>query len=165
MYDWIHIISNQWYITLSIHYITWIYCGPNKLSRKHITRSHVNLNKVITRGKISWMKRKRHRQYYQNLLISEYLSYIRQGTLAIYGTKISLTGLSIFQINISQISTIRKNMSLASQTKCDIIFSDPKSDHIFPHFFSVTYMAYILFVLIFGNDPLDSKRGRCWNQL
>ena len=32
------------------------------------------------------------------------------------------------------------NMSLASQTKCDNMFLDPKSDHVFSHFL-VTYMV------------------------
>ena len=48
-------------------------------------------------------------------------------------------------------------MSLESQTKCDNMFSDLKSDHIFPKL-SVTFLVYILFVLGFGNYPITSKR-------
>ena len=46
--------------------------------------------------------------------------------------------------NISNLYNPNKNMSLAYQMKCDIIFSDPESDHIFSHScFSVTYLVYI----------------------
>ena len=56
------------------------------------------------------------------------------------------------------------NLGLASQTKCDDMFSDPELDHIFSHFL-VTYLVYFLFILICGNYPLTLKRGRCRNLL
>ena len=56
------------------------------------------------------------------------------------------------------------NLGLASQTKCDDMFSDPELDHIFSHFL-VTYVVYFLFILICGNYPLTLKRGRCRNLL
>ena len=37
------------------------------------------------------------------------------------------------------------NLSLASQTKCDSMFSDPKSDHIFSYLLG-TYLVYIFFL-------------------
>ena len=66
--------------------------------------------------------------------------------------------------NIPNISNSKVNSSIASQTKCDDMFSDPESDHIFSHF-SGTYMVYILFLLVCGNYPLTSKRGGCRNLL
>ena len=57
-------------------------------------------------------------------------------------------------------------MSFASQTKCDIMFSDLESDHIFSHFcFYVTYLVYILFLLVCGNYLLTLKMRRCRNIL
>ena len=66
--------------------------------------------------------------------------------------------------NISNISNPNVNSGLAYQTKCDHVFSDPESDHISSHF-SGTYLVYILFLLVCGNYPLTSKRGRCRNLL
>ena len=66
--------------------------------------------------------------------------------------------------NITNISNPNVNPSLASQTKCDNMFSDPKSDNIFSHL-SGTYLVYILFLLVCGNCTLTSKRGRCRNLL
>ena len=66
--------------------------------------------------------------------------------------------------NIPNILNPNANSSLASQTKCDNVFSDPESDHIFSHFLG-TYLVYILFLLLCGNYPLTSNRGRCRNLL
>ena len=66
--------------------------------------------------------------------------------------------------NISNLSNPNVNLSLASQTKCDNMFSDPESDDIFSNLLS-TYLVYILFLLVCGNYPLNSKRGRCRNLL
>ena len=66
--------------------------------------------------------------------------------------------------NISNISNPNVNLSLAPQTKCDNVFSYPESDHIFSHFLG-TYLVYIFFLIICGNYPLTSKRGRCRNLL
>ena len=66
--------------------------------------------------------------------------------------------------NIPNISNPNVNLSLASQTKCDNMFSDPELDHIFSHFLG-TYLVYILFLLVCGNYPLTLKRGRCRNLL
>ena len=66
--------------------------------------------------------------------------------------------------DIPNISNPNVNLGLASQTKCDDMFSDPESDHIFSHFL-VTYLVYILFILVCGNYPLTLKRGSCSNLL
>ena len=66
--------------------------------------------------------------------------------------------------NIPNISNQTVNLSLAFQTKCDNMFSDPESDHIFSHFLG-TYLVYLLCLLVCGNYPLTSKRGRCRNLL
>ena len=55
--------------------------------------------------------------------------------------------------NIPNISNPTVNSSLASQTKCDNIFSDPQSDHIFSHFLG-TFLVYIFFLLVCGNYTL-----------
>ena len=66
--------------------------------------------------------------------------------------------------NISNLLNPNVNLSLASQTKCDNVFSYPELDHIFSHFLG-TYLVYILFLLLCGNYPLTSKRERCRNLL
>ena len=66
--------------------------------------------------------------------------------------------------NITNLSTPNVNSSLASQTKCDSIFSDPELDHIFSHF-SGTYLVYISFIFVCDNYPLTLKMGRCRNLL
>ena len=66
--------------------------------------------------------------------------------------------------NIPNLSNPTVNSSLASQTKCENMFSDLQSDHIFSHFLG-TYLVYILFLLVCGNYPLTSKRERCRNLL
>ena len=66
--------------------------------------------------------------------------------------------------NILNLSNPNVNSTLASQKKCDNMFSDPKSDHIFSHFLS-TYLVYILFLLLCGNYPLTQNRVRCRNLL
>ena len=83
--------------------------------------------------------------------------------LMIDETKMPLTVFIDFLIMISQKSQISTNqninLSLESQMKCDDIFSDPDSDHIFSKF-SVTYLVYILFLIICGIYPITSKRVR-----
>ena len=44
------------------------------------------------------------------------------------------------------------------------MFSDTDLDHIFSNFL-VTYLVYIFFLLVCGNYPLTSKRGKCRNLL
>ena len=64
--------------------------------------------------------------------------------------------------NIPNILNPDVDLSLAYQTKSDDMFSDPESDNIFSHFLG-TYLVYILFILVCGNYPLNSKRGSCRN--
>ena len=91
-----------------------------------------------------------------------------QSWLAIDKTKTLLISYILFSNHdtsiISNISNPNVNSSLASQTKCDNVFSDTQSDHIFSHFLG-TYLVYILFPLVSGNYPFTSKRGRCRNLL
>ena len=157
MYYSIQILSDQWYRTLPTHDITWVCCELNGLSREYITRSHVNLNKVVLCGKISLMLKMCHWRYYVDLLISKYLSYSWQVTLAIDRTDISMLDfvdfLNEYMSNISNIYNPNVTLSSVSQTKCDNMFSYPKSDHIFSYF-SVMYLIYIFFLFICGNYPL-----------
>ena len=66
----------------------------------------------------------------RNFLISKYLSFDKQSTIAIDATKMS----SIIFSSSSNLYNPDVNLSLVSQTKCDNMFSDPKLDHIFPFF-------------------------------
>ena len=95
------------------------------------------------------MQQKYHQRYYVNLLIYKYISCNQQGRIAIDGTKTPLTGFIDFDNhyipNISNLYNPNVNMSLASQTKCDNMFFDTESDHIFSHF-PVTYLVYIFFL-------------------
>ena len=98
----------------------------------------------------------------------QHLLYSLPGILVIDGTKMSSTG-SIdypnqYIPNISNIYNMNVNMILETQTKCDNMFSDPELYHIFSHF-SVTYLVYVMFLLVCYNYPLTSKRGRCINIL
>ena len=61
--------------------------------------------------------------------------------------------------NIPNLSNTKVNSILASQMKCDDKFYDPELDHIFSHILG-TYLVYILFLLVCGNYPLTSRRGR-----
>ena len=83
-------------------------------------------------------------------------------------TKTLSTGIIYFSnqdtSNIPHLLNPNVNLSLTSQIKCDNMFSDPESDHIFPHFLG-TYLLYFLFLLVCGNYPLTSKMIRCWNIL
>ena len=145
----------------------------NKWIFKTISRriSSVNLNK---NGAPS-MKRKCHRRYYINIIVSIYLSFDWQERLAINKsgsrfdeTKTLSTSYVLFSKHntsiLSILSNPNVNSSLASQTKCDNVFSYPQLDHIFSHF-SGTYLVYILCLLVCGNYPLTPKRGRCRNLL
>ena len=57
--------------------------------------------------------------------------------------------------NISNIYNKNESLSLAYQMKCDNMFSDPELNYIFSKFcLSVTYLEYILFLLVCGNYTL-----------
>ena len=81
-------------------------------------------------------------------------------------TKIPSTGFITFSnhdtLNIPNIFNLNAILGLVSQTKCDDMFSDSDSDHIYSHFL-VTYVVSILFILVRGNCPLTFKSGRCRN--
>ena len=74
----------------------WVCCEVKRLSIEHITRSHIDLNKVGFRGKMSLMQKKCHRWYYVNLLTYEYISYSQKGTLAIEVTTNIIDGIYRF---------------------------------------------------------------------
>ena len=82
---------------------------------ENIARSHINLNTIGACDKISLMENKCHRWYYINIIISEYLSYNKQGRPAIDDAGSRLTEkkyhrrvLSNFQIITPQISKISR---------------------------------------------------------
>ena len=135
-----------------------------------LCNSHDDLNNISA----SSMEKKCHWRYYINIIVSGYLSFNWQERLAIdeSGSR-SMERKRYRRVylflnndtsNIKNPSNPNVNSSLAFQTKCDNMFSDIQSDHIFSHF-SGTYLVYVLFLLVCGNYPLTSKRGRCSNLL
>ena len=61
--------------------------------------------------------------------------------------------------NISDIYNPNKNMSLAYQTKCKNMLTDPESDHKFSYFCFLSYVpGYIFSLLVSSNFPLTLKR-------
>ena len=53
-------------------------------------------------------------------------------------------------------------MSVASQRKCDVMFSDPESNYIWSYVgFSFIHLIYILLLIVYGSYPLTSNRGSC----
>ena len=99
-----------------------------------------------------------------SILESTRLACNRWSQLTINGTKVSSTGFIYLSYhdtsNIPNITNPTINLSLAFQTKCDNMFSDPESDHIFSHFLG-TYLVHILFLLVCDNYTLTLKMGRC----
>ena len=64
------------------------------------------------------------------------------------GTKMSSTGFIDFSnndtSNIPNFLNPNANLSLASETKCEDMFSDPESDHIISHFFGYAPGLYFV---------------------
>ena len=146
MDDWIQILSNQWYITLSTHEIIWACCELNRLSRERIKCSHVNLNKVGSGGQYLSMQQKFHWRYAKKsstvlhkfppiwISILESINH----TCNLW-KKISSMLLLIFPdqyiSNISNIYNHNVNMSLASKMKCDnMFFRSGIGSYIFKNF-------------------------------
>ena len=122
--------------------------------RDNILRnSHFNLNKVGA----SSMEPKFHQRYYINILISGYLLYNRQERLAIDESGLRLVEQKRYRrfylfpnhdtSSIPNFSNPTINSSLAYQTKCDNMFSDLESDHIFSHFSRVRTILIFCFFL------------------
>ena len=126
MDDWIQILSNQWYRTLSIHDITRICCEINRLPREHITRSHVNLIKVGFCGKMSTMQQK------ISLTVTGKFTHVQIFTLyskkhaCNWRKKTVINGFFDFLnqkiSNVSNIHNTNKNPSLASNGNVTVCF-------------------------------------------
>ena len=92
------------------------------------------------------MEQKSHQWYYVNIVVSK--KYNLQSTRQALNlwNKNSLTGFIAFlnhnTSNIPNLSNLTVNLGLVSQPKCDDMFLDLKSDHIFSYFL-VTYLVYI----------------------
>ena len=89
-------------------------------------------------------------QVYVNLIIYEYLSLDQQRVLArinnknflFYTTFVPLIS-NTYISNIPNLYSTEKNLSLAPQTICDHMFSDPKSDHNFHIFGCVPGLYFV----------------------
>ena len=81
---------------------------------------------IIKRTKMSLMHKCFHQRYYVNFLVSEYLSFNLQSHAPDWWEKNVIDGYfpDFSNQNISNIYNPNKNLSLAFQTKCEIMFSD-----------------------------------------
>ena len=147
--------------TLSTHEIKWFCCEFNGLKRKHITGSHVNLNKANSHGKMSLSVRCKFTPIQINILwwTSHTCDWWNENFI-----KGFYWFLNLYISNISNIYNPNVNLSIAYQTKCEHIFSYLESDNIFSHFQLHNCYIYI-FSLVCGNCPLTLKRGKCNNIL
>ena len=66
--------------------------------------------------------------------------------------------------NRSNIYNPYQNTSLTTQTICDHLFSDTNLDYTFHVFWFCTWLIYI-FLIVYGNFPLNSKILSCWDLL
>ena len=108
-----------------------------------------------------------HQRYYINFLVYEYISFNLNFHAPDLWGKISSTVISpdFSNQNISNISNIynpNKNPSLASQTKCDIMFSDPGvGSYIFTSCFSQlrTWFLFCFFPYVVIINLLQREKG------
>ena len=142
--------------------------------------SHVNLNKVGTRGQVGSHAQKCHRC--NDNFINGYITTYISSCLNIYPvidkarSRVSKTrrfyftrkfGFLYFRINISQISTISTIWTKiwAYHIEWYVTTCFQIQSWIIFFVFFVTYLAYILFLLVCENFTLTLKTGRCRNPL
>ena len=143
MYDWVHIISHQWYRTLSAHEITQFCCELNKLqevnyvissSWSHIQRIYVLLNKVGSLArKCYWYEKKlssllyyyAHSLIYHDLPRDQHIKHtcVSKNRFSFHKTVFFYLRLNPYISNISNLYNPDQNLSLAYQTICDHVFS------------------------------------------
>ena len=111
MNDWIQIISNQWYITLLTHDITWFCCKLNRLSRE--VKFHWCIKKIINGT---------------TYILSYPNTYpiINKATLLINGTKMSSTCFSQF----SESMYLKYLKSLQYEWKYELRISNEMWKHV-----------------------------------
>ena len=133
MDEWVHILSNQWYITLPTHGITWFVFELNKFCDMYkcimwssiisiaISISKfpwIRLSRVLT---MSSIRQKCHLRLYccVHLLIYKYIPYYRQSTLThvnnktvLFYTIVLYFALNPYISNISNLYNPDENMSL-----------------------------------------------------
>ena len=100
---------------------------------------------------------------YVSILESTRSAHDQWSRLAIDGTKMSSTAFINFSnhntSNIPNLSNPTVNSSLASQTKCDEMFSDPESDHIFSHFWVRTWFIFCFLLYVVTIHLLQRGEG------
>ena len=111
---------------------------------------------IIKITQISYVQWKFNQRYYVNFLISEYLQFNRQVHASIWWSKNIIEGTfsQIYNQNILSITNIyyqNKTPIISSETKCEDTFSDPGVGSYVSIFFSVTYLVYILFLIVCCN--------------
>ena len=95
--------------------------------------SYTNIYNVINKAHSRLMQQKCHTFF--SLLLNQYI------------------------LNISNIYNVYIHLSLASQTICDLMFSDPKSDRIFLYFWLRTRFIYFFFSYVAIYHLLQRQGG------
>ena len=127
---------------------------------------------IIKRTKMSLMQKCFHQRYYVNFLVSEYISFnLLRHAPDWWGENVINGNFSWF-FKSKYLKYLRY---IQSKQKSELSISNKLWNHVFRSgswiiyfhilFFSVTYLVYILFLLVCGNYQLTSKIGRCRNPL
>ena len=119
---------------------------------------------IIKRTKMSLMQKCFHQRYYVNFLVSEYLSFNLQSHAPDWWEKNVIDGYfpDFSNQNISNIYNPNKNLSLAFQTKCEIMFSDlGVGSYIFTSCFSQlrTWFIFCFFPYVVIINLLQREEG------
>ena len=130
-------------------------------------RSHLNLNKVGSRDKMSLMQQKCHWLHYAKIThIQRYTPLFTRHACDRWNENL----IDFFSLlsnkyisNISNLYNPDVNLSLVYQTIYDHMFSDPKWDHIFSYFCFLP--GLYIFLIVCGNLTLTLNTGSCWNIL
>ena len=163
MDDWVQIISNQWFITLSTHEITWFFFELKELWKVYYVISCYWYRVQHTYVRIMWahvfkifmdmMKISPKLYYYVHYLISNYLPRDQQCTMIrvikttvfIYTNVLFYLHLNPYISDISNIYNTDEILSLAYQTIYEHMFTDPELYHNFHVFWLHTWIIYFFF--------------------
>ena len=123
--------------------------------------SHINLNKVGSRGQISYMQKKCHWWYHVNLLISEYISRYQKRMLAIDAKKITLMVFSNFKsIYLKHVKSLQSGRKIEFSISNDMwphVFRSEVGLYIFIFWLHTCFiLCFLLYVVIFH---LIRRRG------
>ena len=158
MDDWIQILFNQWYITLLANDITWVCCELNKLRKvynvisrywSHVQRIYVywiRLDRVLKdvidttkfSSKVVLIGSFTNILIYTPWLINHAHACKHQDGFLFFTTILFFFTFQTIYLKYLKTLKLEEKLSLASQTMCDRMFSDPESDHNFHVFWLCT---------------------------